>query len=392
VKVFAAFLFSLSCVASDLDFEIKIETPIIHDDHQFLWYHPRAAAIPGKGAVMTIKKHLGISDYYSGLYMMQRTNLQTPWIEPKFIPELDWRPQGNGTIISVADVTPGWHAESKKIIAIGCEVPYGKKGEQLDDRKRKHQTVYAVYDPKTRNWTTWQRLKMPANEKFDFCRNACAQWLVKPNGNLLVPIYFGTNAAAQHSVATVECTFKDGKLKYLRHGNETSLAVKRGLVEPSIVQFGKRYFLTIRNDDGGYVTWSNDGLNWAPIQPWLFDDGADLGSYNTQQHWLAHSDRLFLVYTRRGANNDHIIRHRAPLFIAQVDPKTLRVIRKTERIAIPETGAELGNFGCNPVNRDESWITVSEGVWSEDYRRRGAKGATYVARILWSKPNKLESR
>jgi hypothetical protein len=31
------------------------------------------------------------------------------------------------------------------------------------------------------------------------------------------------------------------------------------------------------------------------------DDGAELGSYNTQQHWLSHGDGLFLMYTRRGA-------------------------------------------------------------------------------------------
>ena len=65
---------------------------------------------------------------------------------------------------------------------------------------------------------------------------------------------------------------------------------------------------------------SDDGLQFAEPKPWTFDDGAELGSYNTQQHWLAHSDGLFLVYTRRGANNDHIVRHRAPLFMAQVDP------------------------------------------------------------------------
>lgn len=41
------------------------------------------------------------------------------------------------------------------------------------------------------------------------------------------------------------------------------------------------------------------------------DDGKELGSYNTQRHWLAHSVGPFLVYTRRGADNDHILRHRA---------------------------------------------------------------------------------
>jgi hypothetical protein len=132
-------------------------------------------------------------------------------------------------------------------------------------------------------------------------------------------------------------------------------------------------------------------LQFPEQQPWLFDDGAELGSYNTQQHWLAHSDGLFLVYTRRGANNDHIIRHRAPLFMAQVNPATLRVLRRTEKVVVPERGAEMGNFGACPISETESWITVSEGMFMKDSRQRGAEGATFVARVLWAKPNTLSS-
>ena len=119
-----------------------------------------------------------------------------------------------------------------------------------------------------------------------------------------------------------------------------------------------------------------------------FEDGAVLGSYNTQQHWLAHADGLFLVYTRRGAKNDHIVRHRAPLFIARVDPEKLHVLRATERVLIAERGAELGNFGAAAINENESWVTVAEGVWSDAARERGAEGAVFVARVLWSRPNR----
>jgi uncharacterized cupin superfamily protein len=35
--------------------------------------------------------------------------------------------------------------------------------------------------------------------------------------------------------------------------------------------------------------------------------------------------------------------------MAQVDPTRLRVIRKTERVLVPERGARLGNFGVNLV-------------------------------------------
>jgi len=107
---------------------------------------------------------------------------------------------------------------------------------------------------------------------------------------------------------------------------------------------------------------------------------------------VAHSEGLFLVYTRRGANNDHMMRHRAPLFIAQVDTERLCVLRATERVLIPERGGELGNFGAAAISPDESWVTVAEGVWSDDARKRGAEGAVFVARVIWPKPNALAAR
>jgi hypothetical protein len=232
-------------------------------------------------------------------------------------------------------------------------------------------------------------LDMPPDDKFNYARNACAQWIVEPDGTVLLPFYFGPSAGAPASVTVVRCAFDGDELRYLEHGEELALNVERGLCEPSIAHFQGRYYLTIRNDVKGYVTAGDDGLHYAPIRPWTFDDGAELGSYNTQQHWVAHSEALFLSYTRRGADNDHIMRHRAPLFIARVDPERLCVLRDTERVLIFERGATLGNFGAAAVSPDESWVTVSEGVWNDDARRRGAKGATFVARVIWSKPNEL---
>jgi len=377
-----------------VEFTVKLETVMTHDDGHFLWFHPRAAAIPGPAGaapavVMTIQKHLKISDYYSGLHVMTRPSPTAPWTGPVLPPELDWRPQPDGVTISVADVTPGWHAPTGKLLALGCQVRYSPKGRQLDDVKRAHQTVYAVYEPKTGRWSRWQVLEMPPDEEFDFARNACSQWLVRPDGALLVPLYIGRNSRDPFNTTVAECRFDGAKLTYARHGNVLRLNVVRGLCEPSLIAFRGRYFLTLRNDLRGYVSVSRDGLQFAEQQPWLFDDGTELGSYNTQQHWLAHSDGLFLVYTRRGANNDHIMRHRAPLFMAQVDPDTLRVLRRTEKVVVPERGAEMGNFGACAISETESWVTVSEGLFMKDSRQRGAEGATFVARVLWAKPNKL---
>ena len=129
-------------------------------------------------------------------------------------------------------------------------------------------------------------------------------------------------------------------------------------------------------------------MNYSKPIVWKFDDGQELGNYNTQQHWVAHSDALFLVYTRRGANNDHVFRHRAPLFMAEVDPKTLRVIRKTERIIVPEKGARMGNFAVVKVSPHESWVTVAEWMQPVGIEKYGSNNRIYTARIKWSRPSK----
>ncbi|MFO0808854.1 MAG: hypothetical protein U0746_09545 [Gemmataceae bacterium] len=375
-----------------LDYRVQIDVPLKHDDGQFLWYHPRAATVPNPGGeptvVVTLQKHLRVSDYYGGLHVLKRRGLNGPWSGPELPPALDWQKDAKGVTVSVADVTPGWHAPTGRLIAIGCQVRYSPAGQQLEDVARAHQTVYAVYDPKRDSWGRWQVLAMPPDAKFNFCRNACAQWLVEADGTLLVPVYFGPDAKQPHMVTVLACRFDGERLTYQRHGDELRLPIVRGLVEPSLARFGGRYFLTIRNDKAGYVTVSDDGRKWAPIKEWTFDDGQPLGSYNTQQHWLAHSDGLFLVYTRRGANNDHIVRHRAPLFVGRVDADRLCVVRASERVVVPERGAELGNFGVAAVSPDESWVTVSEGLWNEASRKKGADGSTFVARVIWSRPNR----
>lgn len=374
------------------DFEIELETVLEHDDGKFLWFHPRPVAAPGFGqngraaVLLTLQKHLLTSDHYSGLSVMRSDDLGAVWSGPTPQPKLDWVKDGE-IDVAVADVTPGWHPATKKAIAIGAQVRYSRSGEQLEDQPRAHQTAYAVFDPQTNRWTKWRRLEMPEADEFNFARSACAQFVVEPDGTLLLPFYIAKSAKDRYATTVVRCTFDGESLAYREHGDVLALDVARGLYEPSLVRCGKRYYLTIRNDERGYVTCGDDGLHYRPIKPWLFDDGQELGSYNTQQHWLSHGEALFLAYTRRGANNDHIIRHRAPLFIAQVDPERLEVLRATERVLVPERGAELGNFGAAAIDADESWATVSEGLWDADSRRRGAKGATFVARVLWKSPS-----
>ncbi|MCO5241644.1 MAG: glycoside hydrolase [Chitinophagaceae bacterium] len=379
--------------------KFKVQSDVAYQElsKKFVWSHPRAAAIPGLGkkgnpaVIMTLQKHLVVSDYYSGLYYMRTDDLGKTWSHPIEIPELAWQYEGDSTTVSVADVTPGWHEKTGKLIAIGIKVRYNKAGKQVFDKPRSHDAAYTIFDPVTNSWTRWKMIKnIPElNSKFYLVNPGCVQWIVKPDGKILLPIYFSGSELGESSVTVLECLFDGSTLSYLRNGDEMTVEGGRGLVEPSIVLFKGTYYLTMRNDFKAYVATSKDGLQWTSPKPWTFDDGSDLGSYNTQAHWLVHSDGLFLSYTRRGANNDHIPRNRAPIFLAQVDPLKLNVIRSTEQILIPERGAMLGNFGASAITQHESWVTDAEFMIEDKPHPLGANGTIWNARVLWSKKNKL---
>lgn len=347
------------------------------------WMHPRAALIPGEKpiVVMVISKILGKSDFYGGLNIMRSEDRGRTWQGPAAPPELVWVSEGEVNI-AVADVTPLYHAPSGKLIAIGAQVRYSPQGKQLEDQPRAHQTAYTVFDPGENSWTKWRRLEMPEGQMFNFARCACAQWMIEADGSALLPCYIGPGTHKPFSSTVVRCRFDGKTLTYLEHGNVLKLNVKRGLYEPSLVKHQGRYFMTMRNDLKAYVCTSEDGLKFTKPKEWTFDDGKELGSYNTQAHWVQVGGGLFLVYTRRGANNDHVVRHRAPLFIGQVDVAKLRVIRSTERILVPERGATLGNSGVCVINANEAWVTVSEAnINRPEAVKRGADGSAYVVKV-----------
>ncbi|MBP87576.1 MAG: sialidase [Planctomycetaceae bacterium] len=381
-----------------VDFQIHLDVALQELSPDYCWFHPRVTSAPDLGkdgdplVVLTLQKHLGASDHYSGLYYMTSRDLGQSWTKPVLPKQLEWRQGEDRETIGVCDVTPGWHAASERILAIGTQLRYNQAGDQLMERPRSYDAAYAVYDPKTDAWTAWKTLGMPMgnNGQFHHIAPGCVQWLVQDAGSILLPLYYQGPNGGPYSVTIVHATFDGERMTYVAHGDELSLDEVRGLVEPSLTRFHGKYYLTLRNDNRGYVTSSDDGLHFDAIKPWTFDDGRELGSYNTQQHWVTHSDGLFLSYTRRGANNDHIVRNRAPLFVARVDMERLTVLRETERVLIPERGVMLGNFGVAAVNQQESWVTDSEFITNGELHHRGADGSTFIARLKWSQPNRRE--
>ncbi len=396
------------------ELSFTIERTVAHSgfDGRTCWVHARAGAIPAGQpgndsqdpvVVMTMQQLLlSGSDVFYELNETRSSDLGQSWTEPvpheSFARQIvgsdsEKLPTGAsiapqllqaGDETTVCDFTPQWHAASQRLLGLGHTVWY-RDNRVMHVRPRG--IAYAVYDAPAKQWAAWNTVDLPAEPKFQCAGSGSVQRVDLPGGDVLIPIYYKEPTQTQYSVTVCRCRFDGRTLDYVEHGNELTVPIKRGLYEPSLTRFHGRYYLTMRNDDHGYVSVSDDGLHFGPQRRWTFDDGSDLGNYNTQQHWVTPSDGLYLVYTRRGANNDHVFRHRAPLFIARVDPDKLHVIRETEQIVVPERGARLGNFGVVEVSPNETWVTVTEWMQPAGVEKYGSDNGVFVAKLKWNRPN-----
>ena len=390
-----------------LSYDIKLDKIISGYDRKTCWVHARGGTIPGATpsvVVLMQKALLTKDDCFYPLTEMRTYDMGKTWSEPKeHRKTLGRRRVTENMEICPCDFTPAWHAASGKMLATGHLGVYQKNNEQVLSKRT---PCYSVYEPVERCWSSFDFVDMPDENKFYNSGAGCAQRYDLQNGQILLPIYFrsksdnlkaGTDIWANIplSVTVLRCAFDGQKLSYIEHGSELTIPDGRGLVEPSITCYNGRYYLTIRNDTTGYVTSGKDGITFDKPIPWCWDDGENLGNYNTQQHWVTHSDGLFLVYTRKGKDNDNVMRHRAPLFMAQVDPERLCVIRDTECILVPNRGARLGNFGVTNVNKNETWVVVAEWMQSTPpnpydctvCEKYGSDNTVFAARIIWREPN-----
>ncbi len=356
------------------------------------WFHPRPCLMPGKGGpvvFMTMQEIRG-SDFFMPVHWMESRDLGKTWSEPQPVPPLGRVPTTDSRgDEGVCDVVPQYHPPSGSVLALGHNVFY--KGPKFDRKQPPRCAVYAVYKDGT--WSERKRLLWDDPRGAFIYTNNCGQREVLEDGSIAMVMSFGAKETSR-SAAGVRCSFDGETLAIQQVGREIKHAAGRGLLEPSLVRYRGKFYATLRAEDSrGYVAASDDGLDFSEKQPWCWDDGAPLDMSTTQQHWLPHSDALHLVYTRKDASNVNVIRWRAPLFMAQVDMKTLRLIRETERVVIPMSGDGvnqadevplMGNFQTLNVSADESWVTDGEML-----PKHGFKGDLVLGKIRWSRPNGL---
>ncbi len=378
---------------------MKIELSQIKNpafDGSYCYTHARAARKGDGEWVMTTQPLLltGMDVFY-GMELLHSSDGKA-WSAPQKSATLTRQPHTEHAdwTQAMCDATPIWHRATGKLLLIGHNAIYGPNNK-IAPYPHRRSTLYSVYDESTRDFGELQTVQMPDNVTYYACGSGSSQCLELEGGELLVPISFEDERAAGDpwhscsSVAVMRCAFDGKHLTVKEVGNALTTSIPRGLCEPSIATHGGEYFLCIRNDETGFLSKSADGVHFCEPLPLSFDDGENVGNYNTQQHWLRGGGKLYLVYTRKNANNDHVFRHRAPLFVAELDPERLCLLRHTEQLVIPERGARLGNFTCLDLDDNHAVVVAAEWMQSikgKDWRycmEFGSDNSIFVAHLTF---------
>lgn len=357
------------------------------------YFHPSICPC-GDGLLMTLQTYLGISDTYGPVMWSFSADAGNSWSDPQEIQAMAHR-SFNGITEGIADVRPLFHPQSNTVIAIGCNTYYGKNGywQCNDVLKNKDFPQFPIYAVRRADGSWSERRELKA-DFFNDCLNwrvACAQLSVMPDGDVLIPVYFiQTNGDEAFSVCSVKCSFDGEILTVKAVGKVLTSHINRGLIEPSLAVLNGKYYMTIRAEDNqGYFSVSNDGLNWEEVIPWRWDNGEVLTMSTTQQHWVCNGSNLFLVYTRKAGFNDDVMRWRAPLFIARFDEKNDCLLRDSEQEVLPLVRTHgkantMGNFHAVDISSTKSIVSVGSVTHCiENDKVIDFFSETLLAEILW---------
>ncbi len=362
-------------------------------------FHPRPTLCPDGGLTMTQQRISG-SDYFGPVCFCRSLDGGRSWIEPQVVPGMGRKLMAGGIEDGVCDVVPHYHPPTRTVLAIGHNVYYrdGRLYDSLGDWRQeagkntdaplRRYPVYTVQD-EYGHWSEDRKvLRLARFQECAIYTCGCAQKVIEPDGDILIPISFSMAGRKDRMVTSVLCRYDGRDLVVRRYGTAIGNPVGRGLLEPSLIAAGQRYYLTLRaEDERGYVAVSDDGLSWDTIKPWSWDDGAPLTMGSTQQHWLELGGRVYLVYTRRSGQNEGVIRWRAPLFIAECDLDRLCLVKDTERTVFPISGDPadpatvglMGNFHTLALSDREAIVTVGEMRPHLAYA-----GDLLLARVRWN--------
>ena len=352
---------------------MKHNTQIIRSgyDGKKCLVHARCCFAPGIAVATSQYLNVAGSDLFDGLLASVSYDDGKTWSE--FSVQEGLRPvTENGLTTVGCDATPMYHKKSGKILLFGHTASYGE-GDMHPVAGRR-QSFYSVYDKEKNTFAKMKFIKMP--EGYEVCGNGSGQSVELPDGDILIPVYYCVPGKVNMYSAVMRCTFDGTDVVFAEIGNSLTIEIERGAYEPSLVFHKGMFYMTMRNDECGLVAKSEDGLHYTDMHLWTWEDGEILQNYNTQQHWMEVGEELYLVYTRRGVDNDHVFRHRAPLLAAKVED--MHLVRDTEVALTPERGARCGNFGVTSYGDGQAAVMVAEWMQPAGCEKYGSDNSIFL--------------
>ncbi len=343
---------------------------------QTAWFHPSTTLLHD-GRVFASMQEINGSDHYGAPMYALCNGLEEEWSVPEEIPAFKCSTlEGTPFTEGVADVRP-FTLQDGRVAVFGCTSHYTAKGNAFWDKGQtakppSGKAVYSLWSPNTGTWSGYGVLEL--NGITRSYRTACTQAVLLENDRILLPIYLDSGktcdfhgyTSPRFASMTAIYRIEASQLVLEAQSDLLELPVLRGCVEPSAIRLADSTFaLTLRAEDGNmYRAVSVDGLSWRDIRPWRWDDGSPIETDSTQQHWIRLGNKVFLVYTRNNGSNTHIMRFRAPLFIAEADVENASLLRASEKVVFPQQNhdgieARYGNFHCAPFGENAAVVTDS---------------------------------
>lgn len=300
----------------------------------------------------------------------------------------------NGIRKNFAQSVTLFHKKTGKFMTLGCNFYY--------DKEEKHPIMneygitytdpcYVFRDVDSGDYKGEPKAIELPFKAFAFC--PFGQPIEYENGDIHLTFYGAKEGEKIDSIYPVLMSFDGDELKIKKIGQAIKGVSSRGYAEPSVAKLGDKYYMTLRSDEVGLFAESDNGFEFSEPKPWVWDDGSVLENYNTQQRWVRYKGGLYLAYTRKGAHNDHVFRHRAPIFMTRFDEDKKCLIRSEEVILVPELGARLGNFTVTDVSENEFWVMTAEWMqtwapYESDWRRcaqYGSDNSIWRAKVIFEK-------
>ena len=368
----------------------KSTTQILREgfDGKECFVHARAAAHADFRMITAQKMNVSGTDFFECLQVNTSTDGGRSWTG--FYPDQAFllllrEVEGRKLRTVCCDMTPMYHKKTGKYLVTGHTANYLEDSIRPISDRVDRKPVYAVYDMEQKCFDRVRFVRMPDDPKYYSSGSGSSQCFELDNGDILMPISFQAKAPGMpmhQKVAVLRCQFDGTALSCVEISNELDVPEEaRGIVECSVAALEGKYYLTIRGDGHGYVCVSDGPLHFTQPVTWCWDDGEILPTYNTQSHWMPIDNKLYLVYTRKNGSNDHVFRHRAPLYAAEVDPVALRVKKETEFVVVPERGARLGNFGVCNLDENTAFVTASEWMQPKGCEKYGSNNALWFTKV-----------